>query len=221
MEAAYSSKTILKDLSMTIASYIESFIHPDLPQLDLIAEEERRRNDIQPEVGPQVGRLLALLVQLIQARRVLELGTCLGYSSLWLASALEKTGGSMVSIEYRQDLYEQTRANLLAAGLLDRVELIHGDAGAIVPTLEGPFDLILQDSDKDLYAPLLEDCIRLVRLNGLIVADDALFLPMGIPEKFSRPVHAYNQKVFTDPRLYSTMLPIGDGVTVSVKIALE
>ena len=100
----------------------------------------------------------------------------------------------------------------------DVVELVLGDARHVVETLEGPFDLIFQDSDKSLYPILLERCIELTRDYGLIVADDALFKPLGRPDPFSDPIHVYNQKAFSDERLYSTLLPVGDGVTVSVKL---
>lgn len=198
--------------------YILSFIQPDLAQLAAVEAEVEARNDIQPAVGPQVGRLLALLVRLTRAQRVLELGTCLGYSSLWLAAALKETGGQLVSVEYRHDLWQQTHDNLAAAGLLDRVDLREGDAAVIVPALDAPFDLILQDSAKGLYPQLLEDCIRLVRPYGVIAADDTMFLPRGIPDSFARPMDEYNRLVFADPRLYSTILPIGDGLTLSVKV---
>jgi predicted O-methyltransferase YrrM len=96
--------------------------------------------------------------------------------------------------------------------------LILGDASAVIAQLEGPFDMILQDSDKALYPLLLDRCVDLTREYGVIIADDALFKPRGIPDKFSAPVHRYNELVFADPRLLSTILPIGDGITVSVKI---
>ena len=80
------------------------------------------------------------------------------------------------------------------------LEVIQGDAEQIIQSLEGPFDLILQDSDKALYTKLLETCIGLVRLHGVLVADDALFKPRGIAEKFSDPIHQHNQMVFSDPQ---------------------
>ena len=203
---------------MDAHDYILNFLRLDHPHLETVAAELEHRDDIQPGIGPEVGKLLGLLARATQARRVLELGTCLGYSTLWLAAAMRETGGRLTSVEYDRDLCEQTRANLVAAGLLDWVDLIHGDAAEVVRRLEGQYDLILQDSAKDLYPALLEDCLRLLRPLGILAADDALFYPLGIPEKFSAPVHRYNEKVFSDPRLYTTLLPIGDGLAVSVKL---
>lgn len=203
-----------------IQEYITGFISPDNLLLASILAETRTNHSLQPTIGPEAGRLLALLVRLIQAQKVLELGASLGYSTIWLAEALHATGGSLVSVENNERLIEETRKNVMQAGLSDHVTLIHGDASQVIETLHGPFDLILQDSDKALYPHLLDRCINLVRPFGLIVADDTLFRPMGIAEKYSAPVDQYNRKVFADPRLYSTILPIGDGVTISVKIGV-
>ncbi len=200
------------------ANYIASFLSLDNIQLEAVAHEEMQRDDIQPSIGPEVGKLLGLLIRLMRARRVLEMGTCLGYSTIWLAQALQTTGGKLVSIEYKDDLFEDTRRNIALAGLTDVVELIKGDARVIIEQVHGPFDMILQDSDKNLYPLLLERSIALTRQYGIIVADDALFKPRGIPAALSEPMHDYNQRVFADTRLYSTILPIGDGVTISVKL---
>jgi len=201
-----------------ITEYIESFITFDNKQLNEIVKQDEERNDIQPFVGAEVGKLLSLLIRSNNAKRVLELGTCLGYSAVWMAQALNETGGKLVSVEYRKDLYETTKRNIQLAGLSEIVELILGDASEIINMVEGPFDIILQDSDKSLYSSMLEKCISLTHKNGLIIADDVLFKPMGIPEKFSEPVHEYVKKVFADKRLYSTILPIGDGVAISTKL---
>lgn len=201
-----------------INQYIEKFISFDNNQLKAITEEGEKRKDIQPFIGQQTGKLLGFLIRLVNAQRVLEFGTCLGYSTIWLAQALKETGGELISVEYREDLFESTKRNVESAGLSGVVKLVLGDAANFIKTVDGPFDLILQDSDKGLYPSMLEDCIRLTRKNGLIIADDALFEPMGIPLKFSQPVHDYIEKVFSDSRLYSTILPIGDGVIISTKL---
>lgn len=201
-----------------ITEYIESFITLDNKQLNEIVKQDEERNDIQPFVGVEAGRLLGLLIRSNNAKRVLEFGTCLGYSTVWMAQALEETGGKLISVEYRKDLYEATKRNIELAGLSKVVELIWGDANEVINMVDGPFDIILQDSDKSLYSPMLEKCISLTRKNGLIIADDVLFKPMNITEKFSEPVHQYVKKIFADKRLYSTMLPIGDGVAISVKL---
>lgn len=201
------------------AEYIASFLSFDNPRLATLADEELHRKDIWPSIGPEVGRLLSLLIRLTRAQCVLEMGTCVGYSTIWLAQALQTTGGRLVAVEYNPKLLAETRQNVASAGLADVVELIEGDARVVIEQLDGPFDLILQDSDKTLYARLLERSIALTRKYGVLVADDVLFMPRGVDAFLSEPIHEYNRRVFADPRLYSTILPIGDGVTISVKIS--
>jgi predicted O-methyltransferase YrrM len=201
-----------------ITEYIESFITIDNKQINEIMKQDEEMSGIQPCVGMEVGKLLGLLIRANNAKKVLEFGTCLGYSTVWIAQALKETGGRLTSVEYREDLYEITKRNIELAGLSEVVELILGDASEVINIIEGSFDIILQDSDKSLYSPMLEKCISLTRKNGFIIADDVLFKPMGIPEKFSEPVHKYLKKVFEDKHLYSTILPIGDGVAVSMKL---
>lgn len=201
-----------------ITEYIQSFITIDNKQINEIVKQDEVMDDIQPCVGMEVGKLLGLLIRSNGAKRVLEFGTCLGYSTVWIAQALRETGGRLISVEYREDLYEITKRNIELAGLSDIVDLILGDASEVINTVQGPFDVILQDSDKSLYSPMLEKCISLTRKNGLIIADDVLFKPMGIPEKFSEPVHEYLKKIFSDKRLYNTILPIGDGLAISIKL---
>lgn len=206
---------------MNLEAYIRGFIKPDLSLIEGLESEYDSRQDIQPSVGREAGRLLGLLVRLMRAQRVLEFGTCLGYSTLWLANAARSTGGTVTAVEFSRDLCDATHKNLREAGLDGFVRLIHGDASAVAEELSGPFDLILQDSAKPLYLEMLERCISLARPGGLLIADDTLFKPMGIPEKFSEPMHRYNELVFAHPRLYSSILPIGDGMTISVVLESE
>ncbi|MCD4674049.1 MAG: O-methyltransferase [Anaerolineaceae bacterium] len=206
---------------MTIANYITAFITPEQPLLNQINHEQNERPDTQPNVGLEAGRLLAFLIRLLNAKRVLEFGTCLGYSAIWMAEAIKETGGKLTSIELNPDLVKRAREYLHQAGLTEQAEVIRGDAAQIAKTLDGPYDLILQDTAKDLYPEMLKDCIRLLRPGGVLVADDALFTPMGIPEKFSAPVHRLNEAAFADPRLYCTLLPVGDGLLLCVKQPLS
>ncbi|MDV3426722.1 MAG: O-methyltransferase [Bacillota bacterium] len=201
-----------------VTAYIENFITLDNNQLNEIMKQDEERNDIQPSIGLETGKLLGLLIRSINAKKVLEFGTCLGYSTIWIAQALKETGGKLISVEYSKNLYETAKRNVELAGLSEVVDLILGDASEVIDMMDGPFDIILQDSDKSLYSEMLEKCIKLTRKNGLIIADDVLFKPMGIPEKFSEPVHRYVKQIFADKRLYSTILPIGDGLAISTKL---
>jgi len=141
---------------MSIIEYIESLIPAGNEQLVKIIHQQNTRNDTSPNIGLQAGRLLSLLIQMIQAKRVLEFGTCLGYSTVWLAEALRTTGGKLISIEQKKEFLEITRKNIVETGLSEFVDLIWGDANIVIDQIEGPFDLILQDSDKKLYSQMLD-----------------------------------------------------------------
>jgi predicted O-methyltransferase YrrM len=209
---------VATEVSDAVHDYILSMLTPDSAVLAGLGLRYEGRTDIQPAIGPEVGKALGLLARLAQATRVLEMGTCLGYSTVWLAQAMEATGGQLTSVELDHALVEETQHSLEAAGLSHRVLLIEGDAGRVLRELTGPFDLILQDSAKPLYSKLFERSVQLTRVGGILAADDALFKPMGIPAKFADPVHEYNTMAFSDPRLYTTILPIGDGLTISLKL---
>ena len=203
---------------MDVESYIMEFLTTDNPQLEAIERQYDVRDDAVPSIGPEVGKLLGLIARATGAKRVMEFGTSLGYSTVWLAEAMRATGGKLISIEVNKKLYEATRENINQAGLADYVDLIYGDAKKIIYEVEGPFDMILQDSAKPLYPVMLDKCVDLLRMNGVLAADDGLFLPLGYEEENASPMHEYNKMVFADHRLYSTILPIGDGLTLSVKV---
>lgn len=208
---------------MDVLEYIKNYIinsEKDNDVLSKILDAERLgEEDIEPSVGVEVGRFLRLLIQLTQAKRVLEFGTCMGYSTISIAQALKYTGGKVLSVEYDEKRYLMTKKNVEEAGLGNIVELIHGDAVKVADGLTDQFDIILQDADKRIYPSMLETCIRLTRTNGVIIADDTLFKFRGWDRFTSAPLSAYNKLVFNDHRLLSTILPIGDGVTVSVKLS--
>lgn len=98
------------------ANYIADFLSIDNVQLETIVLQEMNRNDLRPSIGLELGKLLGLLIRLMGAQRVLEMGTSLGYSTIWLAQALQTTGGKLVSIEYKDDLFEETKTNIAHAG---------------------------------------------------------------------------------------------------------
>lgn len=95
------------------------------------------------------GEFLHFMVKAIRAKNILEIGTSQGFSAIWMGLALEETGGRLTTIEISRDRYEQARRNVREAGLVERVKLIHGDAHAEVTKLEGSFDFIFSDADKE------------------------------------------------------------------------
>jgi len=155
----------------------------------------------------------------LNAKSVLELGTCIGYSGIWMAEALKKTGGTLTTIDYDLALLKEARVNFEKAGVTDRIKIIEGDITEVTKRLkDGSFDMVFQDARKSLYPIMLEECIRLVRVGGLIIADDTLYSRKGTAEKLNKHLEEYNRLALSDKRLYSVIIPIGQGLTISVRI---
>ncbi|WP_331446055.1 O-methyltransferase [Natranaerobius thermophilus] len=205
-------------MDQEIFNYIQNYIVRDNCKSDTIKEEEYQRDDVQPSIELETGKFLGLLIRLINAQKVLEFGTCLGYSTIWLGEAVKQTGGKVISIEKDPKLYQEAKTNIEEAGLSNSVELVYGDISEKIRDLTGPYDIIFQGAQKSLYPKVLENSINLLNQGGVLVADDTLFKVKGAPRNLGAPVDEYNRKVMSDDRLYSTILPVGDGVTLSYKI---
>lgn len=205
-------------MTTNIPDYINSLIQYPHPRLARLDDENEGRTDISPNIGLSAASLIDILVRAIGAKEVLEFGTCIGFSTITLANALQATGGRLTAVELDERMLAETTRNLESAGLSGMVTLIQGDALEVLETLSGPYDLILQDSDKFIYMPMLERCIDLLRVGGLLITDDTLFPVLPVPEKYRAPMDEYNRRLFNHSRLASTLLPIGDGLAVSLKI---
>lgn len=154
-------------------------------------------------LSPEAARMLHLLALAIDAQRVLEIGGSNGYSTIWLADALERTGGRLVSLESDPRKVALATANLRQAGLLHRVEIVLGDARQTVLAQPGPFDLVLIDADKESYIHYLEAVLPKLRPRGLIMADNV--------RSHASELQAFLERVRSDPRLDAVELPFGPG----------
>ncbi|MBI9108607.1 MAG: O-methyltransferase [Spirochaetales bacterium] len=198
--------------------YLRTFITAVNPEPGKLFSENSGRGDIQPSVEPETGRFLSFLVHLISARRVLELGTSNGCSALWFMDALKENGGSLVTIDSKERLHHEALLNLQNAGFSEQVTAIFGDAEEETAKLEPGFDLIFQDCGKYLYPKMHEQLVGLLKAGGLLVADDTLFsVESGVRPNLGRFTDEYNRMVFSDPRLFSCILPVGHGLTLSFK----
>jgi predicted O-methyltransferase YrrM len=185
---------------------------------------EGARQDL-PLVDAEVGALLRVLAASTGASRVLEIGTAIGYSGIWLAGALP-TGGMLLTMEMDKDRAQIARANFTRAGLADRANVIVGDAHLMLAKVSGPFDLIFQDSDKQLYVPMLDRLVDLLRPGGLLVTDNVLWDGEVVPGFVAEPkrdpedtraIAEYNGRLNAHPRLMTATVPLRDGVAISVK----
>src|SRR4051812_18934118 len=140
-----------------------------------------------PLVDAEVGALLRVLATAAGATRILEIGTAIGYSGIWLAGALP-VGGTLFTMEFDEDRARQARENFARAGVADRVTVIIGDAQRMLAKVSGPFDLIFQDGDKKQYGPMLDRLVDLLRPGGLLITDNVLWSGEVVPG-FVRTAH--------------------------------
>lgn len=182
----------------------------------LLTLEQEARDENIPIVGPLVGQLLGLLVRISGARQVLELGAATGYSAIFLARACRETGGRLLTLEWDSGMANRARSNLERAGLNEVSAVRVGDALEIIRNLDGPWDMIFMDIDKENYLPALRDCGRLLKPSGLLVADNIGF--QGAAD--------FNQALFEDERwlplpLYAFLpdhSPEHDGLLLALRI---
>lgn len=174
-----------------------------------------------PIIDDDVARLLSIIIQLSHTKKILEIGTGIGYSTVSMAKIIKEYGGKIITIEFDKPSANQAMRNFEKAGVSDFIELKIGDAQELISKIKGKFDLIFQDADKRLYPKLFVDCLRLLKTGGILIAEDTLFPVIDLDSKWSHliaPINEFNHLVVNSPDLESTILPIGDGVTIAVKI---
>jgi len=197
---------------------------------DAVLDEIARGNQTRglPLVDAEVGALLRVLATAAAATRILEIGTAIGYSGIWLAGALPP-GGMLLTMEMSEERAGEARANFARAGLADRTSVIVGDAQLKIAKVSGPFDLIFQDGSKQLYEPLLDRLVGLLRPGGLLVTDNVLWNGEVVPgfagfagtptqpADDTRAIAVYNERLASHPELITAVVPLRDGVSISVK----
>jgi caffeoyl-CoA O-methyltransferase len=201
-----------------IESYIASLDGKHEPVLAAMEAFAERRGF--PIVGPRTGALLFMLAQVVGARRILELGSGYGYSAVWFARAVP-AGGRVVCTDLSPENRELALGYFRTAGLMEKIDFQVGDALAFARKLEGPFDIVFNDVDKEQYPTTVELAARLLRPGGLFITDNALWSGrVADPENreaSTEGVRRFNSLIFSRADLESIVIPIGDGVAVCRK----
>jgi caffeoyl-CoA O-methyltransferase len=184
-------------------------------------EAETREKTTAPQmmVGRLEGGFLAALVRLTRAKRILELGTFTGYSSISMASALPDDG-RIITCDVDPDATAIARRYMDESGHGDKIEIRLGPALETIETLEGPFDLVFIDADKPNYKRYYEAVLPLLADNGLVIADNVLWSGRVVEpdgEESTQAIIAFNEHVKNDPRVVSVMLTVRDGMTLVQK----
>jgi predicted O-methyltransferase YrrM len=193
-----------------VTSFLASLL-AELEQFGLAndrATTERQRRMLN--ITRDTGEFLAVLVRATLARRVLEIGTSNGYSTLWLASAARATGGSVTTVERSQDKVGLASANFARSGLAPFISLLHDDAGRVLErSPDGGVDLIFLDSERPEYPGWWPHLKRVLRPGGLLVADNAT----SHPEQMA----PFVALVKADADFVTSLVPVGNGEFLAVK----
>jgi len=200
-----------------VDAYAEAHTTPSGELFERLAAETREKTDLpQMMVGEVEGRFLEFLVRLSGAKRVLELGTFTGYSSLSMARGLP-AGGRVITCDVNEETTAIARRYAEEAGLADRIEYRLGPGVEQIEQLEGPFDLVFIDADKPNYRNYYEAVLPKLADDGLIVADNALRNGRVLNEDADEPMKEFNAHVLNDPRVDCTLLTVRDGMLLVMK----
>jgi predicted O-methyltransferase YrrM len=203
---------------------VEEYIYSLLPERDAVVSEIEayaEENRI-PIIGPAVARLLSLFVQVSGAKRIFELGSAIGYSTIWLARA----AGPQAKVFYTDgDPEKAKRAQVYfrMAGVGKRIEVKVGDAMALLRKTPGTFDLIFNDVDKHQYPEALRAALPKLRRGGLLITDNTIWSgkaarPAADEDHDTKGVQEFNRLVYASKELYPVLIPLRDGVTVCRKL---
>ena len=211
-------------MSGILVPKVEEYITSLVPPRDRVLREMERyaAHHSVPIIGPVCGRLLYLLARLIEARHVFELGSAIGYSTLWLARAVGPQG----TVFYTDsDPANARRAEdyLRTAGVLDRVRVLTGDAIHLLDSTEGQFDLIFNDVDKTGYPAVLRRATKRLRVGGLFITDNVLWSgkvasPAARNDDDTRAIQEFNRLIHSSRKLFTTIIPLRDGFAVCERV---
>lgn len=194
-----------------------------LPPRDPVFERMERlaKREGIPIIGPGCGRLLALVAQISRARRIFEMGSAIGYSTAWLARAVGPSG-RVYYTDFGAGNLARARGFLRQAGVLNRVELLLGDAIECLRRTRGSFDMIFIDIDKQQYPDALREALPRLRRGGLLAADNVLqsgrvVRPAQPGEGALRGIQQFNRRIYGDKSLFPVIVPLRDGVAICRK----
>jgi predicted O-methyltransferase YrrM len=205
----------------------EKYLEGLLPKRDsLLREMERFAHEHGvPIADAEVATFLEITVRAIGARRILEVGTAIGYADIFMARAMSPDG-KVVTIDTSDEMIGKAREYVKRAGLEDQVEFHKGPALTVIPTLDGPFDLVYLDAVKEEYRAYLDLALPLTRMGGVFVCDNVLWKGQVASGRLladhyrgsTKALQGFNEYFVHHPALLAQILPVGDGLAYGVKV---
>jgi caffeoyl-CoA O-methyltransferase len=208
-------------MAFIVNEQVEDYAAEHTSELDelfqrLATETREKTTAPQMMVGRIEGGFLAALVRLTGAKRILELGTFTGYSSIAMASALPDDG-RIITCDVDPEATAIARGYMDESGHGEKIEIKLGPALETIQTLEGPFDIVFIDADKPNYQAYYEAVLPLLADNGLLIADNVLWSGRVVEpdgDESTQAIKAFNEHVKSDDRVVSVMLTVRDGMTL-------
>jgi predicted O-methyltransferase YrrM len=206
-------------LDKSIEDYAGHFTSPESKLMQDLNRETHLKK-LQPRMlsGHLQGAFLSMISKLKQATNILEIGTYTGYSALALATGLSDNG-KLVTIEFNEEHEKIANEYFKRAGLENKIELIIGDAGIIIPSLDYKWDIVFIDADKISYSRYFDLVIDSLLPGGLIIADNVLWSGKVLKKNIdldedTKAIKAFNQKILDDERVENMLLPFRDGLSL-------
>ena len=204
--------------------FLESLIPKRSKFLTELREKSARAESYAPIIEPQAEQLLITMLAACKPRRVLEIGTAVGYSAILMAENLPENS-EIITVERYKKHAEIAVDNVFAVGREKQIRVIEGEAAEVLSWLDGEFDFIFLDAAKGQYLQFMPDILRLLKSGGILFSDDILYKGMVedddavVRRKITivKRLRAYLEAIMNHPVLTTAVIPIGDGVAISVK----
>ncbi len=202
---------------------VDEYVYQLLPERDEVVREieDYAAQNRVPIIGPAVARMLTLFVQVSGAKRIFEMGSAIGYSTIWLARAAGPKG-KVIYTDGDAEKARRAKDYFRRAGVAKRIEVRVGNAHDLLQKTPGKFDLIFNDVDKDQYPASLRVALPKLRRGGLFISDNTLWSgkaarPAAQDDVHTRGIQEFNRLVYASKELYPVLIPLRDGVTVCRK----
>lgn len=216
------------DKDAIVPPYITDYLRKNAVHDDAFLHmlEEYAKEHSVPIIEPESAKLLKVLCAMNKPQKILEVGCAIGYSSILMAKTLPQSS-RITTLEYDNDMVQIARKNVTEAGFAGRIDVIEADAKDYLSYIDDDesFDMVFLDGPKAHYIYMLDDCVRLLKKGGILISDNVLYKGMTADDEhvirrkitIVNRLRDYIDTLMKHPLLESVLLPLGDGVTISVK----
>ncbi len=204
-----------------IDSYINTLISGENEKLEAFRKDCEERK--LPIIHREVGQLIKLFINQLNARSIIEVGTNVGYSSIFMSCAMNNQG-RVITMERSEKFYQEALENIKSFGLEENIDVHFGDAVEILDSIEGTFDIAFIDAAKSYYMTFFDKCCQKMKSGGIILSDNVLYQGMIATDELVvrrkktlvRNLRSYLEYIASDDRYITSVLPLGDGLAVTL-----